>query len=377
MNTILLRNPPRCESCKVHHSYSNHRLTHSPPPIHSLPYLNPISAASFRSFCHQPTRGKEREKEIVVSLLLFNIENNSIMAGLGRRTHYRKHLTDSVLHDLPEPDDDERIAKVVSTRGSNQFDIIVSVSSSAASAELVGSSSGGIGSLTNCNSKCVGPQRTPQLAILPTKFHKLVWVKRNDYVIVQTGTVEQAEEQQEPQEDNNRNNNNNNNHPNYDNTAEDHSDVQIDRVNMGKNSNNNNNNENVHNNDDADNDKDAASTAPTVAREVDHHDGGIRYIITHILYKDQVKHLKGKGLWPVGDPEFDDHEVLGQQQQNQSTIDHEGVSGAEVVEDVDDDGIVYDDYDDENDDDLFVNTNRIARLEIQDSDDEASSDEES
>ena len=80
------------------------------------------------------------------------------MAGLGRRTHYRKHLTDSVLYDLPEPKEDERIAKVVATRGGNQFDIIL------ASTEGGGNNPSG-------------------LAILPTKFHKLVWVKRNDYVI--------------------------------------------------------------------------------------------------------------------------------------------------------------------------------------------------
>jgi probable RNA-binding protein EIF1AD len=185
------------------------------------------------------------------------------MAGLGRRTHYRKHLTDSVLHDLPEPAADERIAKVMSTRGSNQFDILVAGAES----------------------------RTPKLAILPTKFHKLVWVKRNDYVIVRTA----ADAEEEPT---------------------------------------------------------AASAA----------EGGVRFMISYILYKDQVKHLQSKGLWP-DDPDFE----LGAG----AIIDDQGEPEEE------DDGIVYNtgyDDDEENDDDLFVNTNRVGKLEIQDSSDEESSD---
>jgi translation initiation factor IF-1 len=114
------------------------------------------------------------------------------MAGLGRRSHYRKHLTDAVLHDLPEPEQGECIAKVVATRGGNQFDVLVA---------------GG---------------DTPRLAILPTKFHKLIWVKRGDFCIVRTGDESAKEDEC----------------------------------------------------------------------------SGVRYLITHVLYKDQVKHLKSKKLWP-------------------------------------------------------------------------------
>lgn len=204
------------------------------------------------------------------------------MAGLGRRTHYRKHLTDSVLHDLPEPSSDERIAKVVGTRGLNQFDVLVASSS------------------TSTNEQ----QREPVLAILPTKFHKLVWVKRNDYVIVQTG-MESDEAA-------------------YD--------------------------------DDDENEEKATKT---------NEKSGIRHMITHILYKDQVKHLKSQNLWPIDDSEFqeesrDADEIDDPKQQQQQEID----------------GIVY--YEEEeNDDLLFVNTNRLARIEIQDSSsDESSSDED-
>lgn len=204
------------------------------------------------------------------------------MAGLGRRTHYRKHLTDSVLHDLPEPSSDERIAKVVGTRGLNQFDVLVASSS------------------TSTNEQ----QREPVLAILPTKFHKLVWVKRNDYVIVQTG-MESDEAA-------------------YD--------------------------------DDDEKEEKATKT---------NEKSGIRHMITHILYKDQVKHLKSQNLWPIDDSEFqeesrDADEIDDPKQQQQQEID----------------GIVY--YEEEeNDDLLFVNTNRLARIEIQDSSsDESSSDED-
>jgi probable RNA-binding protein EIF1AD len=171
------------------------------------------------------------------------------MAGLGRRTHYRKHLTDSVLFDFPEPQEGEKIAKVVATRGGNQFDV-----------------------------KIHGDKKT-LLAILPTKFRKLVWVKRNDFVIVQT----------------------------TDETSEDET-------------------------------------------------GSIKCIITHILYKEQVKHLLGKGLWPDDDPEFDTGSIVESDD-----------------EQVNEDGIVYENDDDS---DLFVNTNRIAALKVQDSSSEGSSDED-
>ena len=103
------------------------------------------------------------------------------MAGLGRRTHYRKHLTDKVLHDFPIPSHDECIAKVVATRGGNQFDIVVASSSSLSSDKNKNGTEDATTTTTTTTT------RTPQLALLPTKFRKLVWLKRNDFVIVQTG----------------------------------------------------------------------------------------------------------------------------------------------------------------------------------------------
>mmetsp|Transcript_16932 Transcript_16932/g.19492 ORF Transcript_16932/g.19492 Transcript_16932/m.19492 type:complete len:533 (+) Transcript_16932:173-1771(+) len=164
------------------------------------------------------------------------------MAGLGRRSHYRKHLTDSVLNDFPEPKDNELIVKVVATRGSNQFDI--------------------------CTPSSVG---SSELAILPTKFHKLVWVKRNDYVIAQYV---------------------------------------------------------VDDNDDK-------------------KKGGIRFMIQHILYKEQIKHLKSNNLWPK---EFMNDDVA-------IVVD---------LKETFDNGIVYDQGYDIEDKMLMTNTNRIKTLTIDD-----------
>jgi probable RNA-binding protein EIF1AD len=268
------------------------------------------------------------------------------MAGLGRRTHYRKHLTDSVLFDLPTPGPTERIAKIASTRGSNQFDVIVAaavhtaappsdspvdaghiadaadveppVESYTQGAEKPLSEAGG--SAGHCRN------RVPQLAILPTKFRKLVWVKRNDYVIVETGSNSSPEE-------------------------------------------------------------------PSLANNSQTGDGsagggggggGIRYIISHILYKDQIKHLKAEGYWPSHDPEFVEdgdcggghHDKCDASKDDGYSTDDEGQAsvnggdnhgdnnehcGSDVSDEDDDDG------------DLFVNTNRVATLRV---DDSSSSDSE-
>ena len=229
------------------------------------------------------------------------------MAGLGRRTHYRKHLTDKVLHDFPVPSQDECIAKVVATRGGNQFDILVASTRTASSSDKNSSSKEATTSTTT---------RTPQLALLPTKFRKLVWLKRNDFVIVQTGGTDNDDD------------------------------------------------------DDQDNGKTKKETG-----------GGIRYIINHILYKDQIKHLRSKGMWPSHDEEFADTSgAAALEWQHPDNAEHEKVA---------DDGIVYEqqphdithsseneeEEDDDDDDfdkndmdaDLFVNTNRIVRLALQDS----------
>ena len=147
------------------------------------------------------------------------------MAGSGRRTHYRKHLTDAVLNDLPEPDEGlgRRIALVVGTRGGNMFDVVVApLTSSTADvaddeddARRLSEDGGGVGIPPETTTsdddgeddgRFDGPPTTtghrlppirnvrrssPQLAFLPTKFRKLVWIKRNDFVIVECGDEEE------------------------------------------------------------------------------------------------------------------------------------------------------------------------------------------
>jgi probable RNA-binding protein EIF1AD len=192
------------------------------------------------------------------------------MAGVGRRTHYRKHLTDSVLNDFPVPKETERIAKVVATRGGNHFEILLASSS--------------------VQKDDPSDERKSVLAMLPTKFRKLVWLKRNDFIIVDTGEVED----------------------NQDNT-----------------------------------DADAVAAAAAIT--------GIRYIITHILYKDQVKNIQVKGLWPVNDSEFGEQGV--EEDEEDAAADHTA-----------EDGIVYDTGMQE-DDDIMVNTNRTGPAPTPDSSD--------
>jgi probable RNA-binding protein EIF1AD len=233
------------------------------------------------------------------------------MAGLGRRSHYRKHLTDAVLHDLPEPDETlgQRIARVVGTRGGNMFDVVVApASTSASSTDGKPQEDKKQDNDKNATKNSI---KTSQLAFLPTKFRKLVWIKRNDFVIVECGDEEETEDQQSDKKEG----------------------------------------------------------------------GGFRYVISHILYKDQVKHIKSKGLWPT-DSFFDDDvqsEGHQQPQQQQRTIPQDGQNNEEDENSEndseqyqDDDGIVFDDP---LSDELMVNTNRIAAMRVEDSSSDESSDD--
>jgi probable RNA-binding protein EIF1AD len=195
-------------------------------------------------------------------LFFFNFFNSFslTMAGAGRRSNYRKHLTDHVLNDLPIPTSTQRIARIGATRGGNQFDVHV--------------------------------EGKDELALLPTKFHKLVWVKRGDYVIVDKGDES--------------------------------------------------------------------------LNEIEGEDsGGFRFMIAHILYKDQIKHIKNEGLWPI---EFEDVETdRVDSNANEKEEDSEGEEHESR------DGISYDYA--EHDEDLFINTNRMAHMKVQDSDSDDSDDE--
>ena len=75
------------------------------------------------------------------------------MSGSKRRSGYRKTVEDDVLHGLPELGTNDSVAVISKGAGSNLFEVSFSDGS-----------------------------RT--LAMLPSKFRKLVWLKRGDYIIV-------------------------------------------------------------------------------------------------------------------------------------------------------------------------------------------------
>ena len=116
---------------------------------------------------------------------------------MKRRTPYRKQVTDSVLYAFPEPGPSQHVAVVIKSHGSNLLEV-----------ETPAGSAAGRG-----------------LAMLPSKFRKLVWVKRGDFVIV-----------------------------------------------------------------------DEAAGSFVAA---DGAAGAVRYMVEHILYGDQVRHLRSIGKWPA------------------------------------------------------------------------------
>eukprot|EP00968_Pinguiococcus_pyrenoidosus_P025276 scaffold5800_cov189-Pinguiococcus_pyrenoidosus.AAC.4 len=185
------------------------------------------------------------------------------MSGFGRRSHYRKGVTAEVLYSCPEPDvaNGERIAQIHSSRGGNVFGVIVFEPNAASPGDET-------------------------LALLPTRFHKLIWVKRGDFLIVEKAAG---------------------------------------------------------------------------AEEAD-ADAGVGLRIKHVLYADQIKHLKEKGFWPS----------LLEAAAGEADRTAEGAAGEEAA---------AADRDEEDLMDMPRNTNRDAmnraRLQNQDSDDEDSEEEES
>lgn len=81
------------------------------------------------------------------------------MSGAGRKSHYRKAVTDDVLNSfpLPDPENGLHVVRVLQSNGGNIFQIQF------------------------------GDEQTG-LAMMPTKFRKLIWVKRGDFVMVSQST---------------------------------------------------------------------------------------------------------------------------------------------------------------------------------------------
>lgn len=176
-------------------------------------------------------------------------------------SHSRKHLTRDALNSFPEPTDAERIARVTELRGSNICQIEYDD----------------------------GEQLLCQI---PTRFRKLIWIKRGNYVIVK----------QPP------------NVTNY----------------------------------------------------------KVRALVEHVLFPDQIKHIKSKNLWPAA---FDDAEEAltdnkppaksANAAKANAAARRQESAGTDEEEDSDDDA------------DLFVNPNRVTVRDSSSDEDEhdASSDE--
>jgi probable RNA-binding protein EIF1AD len=186
------------------------------------------------------------------------------MSGLGRRSHLRKHVTDSVLNQFPEPSHGEHIAQVMGSRGGNVLEILVPAAPE--------------------DTNTIHNDTSMELAILPTKFRKLIWVKRGDFIIVGGDDTTKAAPQEQQQ--------------------------------------------------------------PSTKNKV-------RYMVRHILYKDQISHLKSLKLWPS--------QFL--QQEPDDTDDKASCESD-------------DDDDDSLENDLFVNTNHLAKLCVHDDSSEEEEDEE-
>lgn len=82
------------------------------------------------------------------------------MSGSGRKSQYRKSVTEKYLDSDTTPKEGEIIVLVLSNRGANLFEIQL------ATGEV-------------------------ELARLPNKFNKLIWIKKNEYLIVERNSVEE------------------------------------------------------------------------------------------------------------------------------------------------------------------------------------------
>ncbi len=71
----------------------------------------------------------------------------------------RKHITTQLINSYPEPLPNESIVRVISTRGTNQVEVEY-------------------------------PNKEKILVMMPSKFKKLIWTKKGDYLIISTDRSE-------------------------------------------------------------------------------------------------------------------------------------------------------------------------------------------
>ena len=93
-----------------------------------------------------------------------------------RRTPYRKNVEKDVLEALPEPTAGQRIVRVVNSHGGNIFEVAFPPATPSSSSTNTDKTEA---STTESNSSTP----TTTLARLPTRFRKLIWVKRGTYLL--------------------------------------------------------------------------------------------------------------------------------------------------------------------------------------------------
>lgn len=111
--------------------------------------------------------------------------NDTEMSGVKRRTPYRKHITHDMMNEAPELDESTIVARILRAHGTNLFEV---------SHKTLIRSQGSIcqraARLDETTTRtAILPQVEDQhgntgLCMLPTKFRKLVWVRKGEYVLV-------------------------------------------------------------------------------------------------------------------------------------------------------------------------------------------------
>ena len=60
---------------------------------------------------------KRKEEELSLDCV-------QVMSGSGRKTHYRKSVTEEFLNGLPVPEENEVVCRTHGSRGTNIFEVI-------------------------------------------------------------------------------------------------------------------------------------------------------------------------------------------------------------------------------------------------------------
>lgn len=111
------------------------------------------------------------------------------MSGSGRRSCYRKSVVEDFLYSLPElTGANEVVARVVGSRGTNIFEIEIPINTLPTTTAVSDSNAACDADKTqNVTTETTTSLMRHELALMPSKFKKLIWMKRGDFIIVSNG----------------------------------------------------------------------------------------------------------------------------------------------------------------------------------------------